>query len=248
MKDTQYFSQPIAPHFLQQNLIYPIDSILDRPRCHAASIAYKPEEDDIITLFCAWFAGVGNGRRGVAIMFSEITYHLNSDLSQIKMNYSIPRVIASHPDRACHNPVFFLNPEQILHLWYAAFFPKATGKKDSNRNIYHKTSADYGKTWSEPEVFSDRPGLWVKNPPIILKNGTLLLPMSDETTYNPTIKTDWSSRFALSSDFGQTWSFSSLYSIRKGMIQPSVVQFSDGELYCLNRSRTEHLVEMKSTR
>jgi alpha-L-fucosidase len=71
--------------------------------------------------------------------------------------------------------------------------------------------------------------------------------MNDEVKFNWKAMTFWSSRFAFSDDEGKSWSFSPLYSIRKGMIQPSVVQFSNGEIYCLNRSRTGWLVEMRSS-
>ncbi|MHA1846217.1 MAG: exo-alpha-sialidase, partial [Promethearchaeota archaeon] len=36
------------------------------------------------------------------------------------------------------------------------------------------------------------------------------------------------------------------YTVKKGMIQPSVVQLKNGELLCLNRSRTGWIVEMRS--
>lgn len=246
MSEKQYIDGFKEPIFLYRKHLYEIDSIPERPQCHAANIILGKHSNDEIKLYCAWFAGTREANLDVSILFSEITYQPNPDPKQIKFNYSVPKVIASHSDRACGNPVLFLDNKNILHLWYPAFWPRESGKKFKNRNIYHKTSNDFGKTWSEPKIFSDRPGLWVKNPVVVLQNGTWLLPMNDEVKFNWKAMTFWSSRFAFSSNQGASWSFSPLYSIRKGMIQPSVVQFPDGELYCLNRSRTGWLVEMRS--
>jgi predicted neuraminidase len=246
MSEKQFSSEMIIPDFLYQKHLYPIDSIPERPQCHAANIIVGKSSAKEITLFCVWFAGSHEGNLDVSILFSEITYEPKSDPKQIKFKYSTPRVVASHPDRACGNPVLFLDPNSILHLWVPAFWPRESGNTFHDRKIYHKASKDFGQSWSEPQVFSDRSGLWVKNPLLVLQNGTWLLPMNDEARFNWKTRTYWSSRFAFSHDQGKTWEFSPLYSIHKGMIQPCVVQFPNGELFCLNRSRTGWLVEMHS--
>lgn len=246
MMDNHYGDDFKNPSFLYKKHLYEIDSIPERPQCHAANIILGKQLNDEIKIYCAWFAGTREANLDVSIMFTEINYRPDPNPNLIKFNYGIPRVIASHSDRACGNPVLFLDNNDTLHLWYPAFWPRESGKKFKDRNIYHKVSKDFGKTWSEPKTFSDRPGLWVKNPVLVLQNGTWLLPMNDEVKFNWKAWTFWSSRFAFSIDQGVSWAFSPLYSIWKGMIQPSVVQFPDGELYCLNRSRTGWLVEMRS--
>ncbi|MHA1370555.1 MAG: exo-alpha-sialidase, partial [Promethearchaeota archaeon] len=106
----------------------------------------------------------------------------------------------------------------------------------------------------KPVVWSDRPGLWVRNALVVLDDGTWILPLNDEETYIPEYDAKWSSRFAYSHDGGKTWEFGDkLYTIHKvpgndigGIIQPSIVQLDDGSLLCLNRSRTGWIVEMRS--
>lgn len=244
---TEYIESAIPPKFLLHNILYDIDSIPEIPQCHAANIVYIKTQNNETILFCAWFAGSREGNLDVGIWFCEISYTFSENSALIKMKYTTPRLIAKHSDRACGNPVLFLDPQQRLHLWYPAFWPREAKKSYTDRQIYHKISMDMGKTWSEPELFSDRAGLWTKNPVVVLKNGSWLLPLNDEYSFLWRYRTFWSSRFAFSHDQGKSWQFSELYSIRKGMIQPSVVQFPEGDLYCINRSRTGWLVYMRST-
>jgi len=186
----------------------------------------------------------------VGIMFSEITYVPKSNPSEIDYQYSEPKVIADDPKRACGNPVLFLDDCGVLHLWYAAFYARNDPHSHMpQRKIFYKASKDYGKTWTKPEIFSDRDGLWVRNPVLVLDDGTWILPMNDETTEMPKHNTRWSSRFAFSHDKGKTWEFSELYAIDGGMIQPSVIQFKDGNdksLYCVNRTKTKWVADMRS--
>ncbi|MBD3350218.1 MAG: hypothetical protein GF364_01910, partial [Candidatus Lokiarchaeota archaeon] len=243
-----------SPQFIQQNQIYPIDSVKDRPRAHASTIINAGVDSGVQKLYCAWFSGKAEGFLNVAIMFSEITYDISevnkiSDENHqpIDFHYTRPRVIADDPERACGNPVIFLDNNDVLHLWYAAFYAKDDpyGRKD-HRKLFYKKSKDHGITWTQPEEFSDRDGLWVRSPLLVLDSGTWLLPINDEVTKVPKYKTKWSSRFVFSHDNGKTWEFSKLYSIKKGMIQPDVIQFEDGSLYCVNRTRTGYIADMRS--
>ena len=244
-RSTPFIPQP--PAFLTQNHIYPIGSIEGCPQAHASNIIVGPLQDGIQTLFTAWFCGTREGNRDVAIFFSTIHYQTQTDPKEIFFEYSVPIIIADHEKEALGNPVLFLDKKNILHLWYVSFIPNEDHHgRERNRNIFHQTSPDFGETWTTSTLFSDRTGLWIRNNVVVLQDGTWLLPLNDETTMHPETKTYWSSRFAHSKDEGKTWTFTDLFSIRKGIIQPSVVQFEDGSLYCLNRSRTGWIVEMHS--
>ncbi len=267
--------EPSPPQKFFPNVIYPLQSIPGRPSAHASTIVKGPLEDGVQKLYCVWFCGTGEGQLDVAIMLSEITYdpiHVlacNSpdpdDFDPFGPNptdlftYSTPQVIADLPNRACGNPVLFWDEStNRMHLWFAAFITKGSevppGEDPHRRDIFYQFSDDMSSSWSNPTIWSDRPGLWVRAPLSVLNDGTWLLPINDEKTFLPKYDHDWSSRFAVSSDKGKTWEFSGLYSVprlpenpRGGMIQPAVVQLYDWSLFCINRSHTGWITEMRST-
>jgi predicted neuraminidase len=236
---------PQPPRFLRQQFVYALDSIPGRPQAHAANLIAGPPEGGVQPLYCAWFCGTREGNPDVAILFAEGHYQIPAGVeppADFQVTYGEPRVIADVPDFALGNPVLFLDPAGVMHLWFAVF-QRGCGDE---RQIWHQTSADRGAHWSDPSVFSDRGGLWVKNAVQVLQDGTWLLPMNDEATWVPEHKTRWSSRFAYSADQGRTWAFTPLYSIQKGMIQPSVVEFPDGRLLAYNRTRNGRVAQTTS--
>lgn len=265
---------PDPPRYLVQGVVSPIHSIPDRPSAHASTIVAGPREDGEQVLYVVWFSGTGEGRLDVAVLFSEIRYdpdHLracppvdNAAFDPFESSpaglftYSPPRPVADLPNRACGNPVLYWDPATgRMHLWFAAFYTAGStvpdGADPHRRDILYQYSDDHAATWSEPVTWSDRPGLWVRASLTVLRDGTWLLPINDEATFLPEFGHDWSSRFAVSPDRGATWTFSDLYSVpmvpgktRGGMIQPAVVQLADGSLYCVNRSHTGWITEMRS--
>ncbi|MHA1892323.1 MAG: exo-alpha-sialidase [Promethearchaeota archaeon] len=265
--------RPKPPKWIVQNYLYPMQSLPGRPSAHASQIIAGELKDGIQKLYVVWFCGTGEGNLDVSIMLSEITYkpeevlefppvEENDPFEPVKnslFTYSEPRVIADMPNRGCGNPVPFIDNKGRFHLWFAAFYTEGSdvppGENPHRRDIFYQYSDDLGKTWSEPVIWSDRPGLWVRNALVVLNDGTWLLPINDEETYIPEHDVKWSSRFAYSHDNGETWEFGKdLYTVDKlpgaergGIIQPSVVQLSDGSLYCMNRSHTGYIVEMRSS-
>ena len=265
---------PQPPKWMIRNYLYPMQSLPGRPSAHASQIIVGPLKDGIQTLYSVWFCGSNEGHIDVAVMICKITYkpeeilkcpevEENDDpfepLPKDLFKYSEPKVIADMPNRACGNPVLYVDKNNRFHLWFAAFYTKDSeipeGDVPNQRDIFYQYSDNEAQTWSKPKMWSDRPGLWVRNALVVLKNGTWILPINDEDTYMPEYDCRWSSRFAYSYDEGATWKFGNdLYSInrlpdneRGGIIQPSVVQLEDESLYCMNRSHTHHIVEMRST-
>ena len=140
-------------------------------------------------------------------------------------------------------------------------------KNDRDRRIFYKISketepwTDLNK-WGEPQEWSDQLGLWARAPPVIISDQgreAWLIAHNDESTWMPEYNNSWTVRFAISYDKGKSWEFSKRYGIetlpdppmkngkpRGGIIQPSVVQLSDGSLYCLCRSHRGYIVEMRS--
>ena len=245
-EEKTFVMQP--PTSIQQNFLYEIGSIVDRPSAHAANIIEGGFKNGVQTMYTAWFSGTREGNLDVAILFSKITYTPQEDVSEIKFTYSSPKVIADFPDKALGNPVLFLDPHQKMYLWFVAFDSNGTKPRvrSRHRKVYHQTSTDFGTTWTDPTIFSIRDGWWPKNTVMILQDGTWLLPLNDEATMIRKYKTYWASMFGYSTDEGKNWEFTNLYSIKKGMIQPSVVEFDDGILFCLNRGRNHRLGQMYS--
>nr|MDO8115075.1 sialidase family protein [Candidatus Sigynarchaeota archaeon] len=260
------------PRWLVQNYFYPIGTLPGRSSAHASQAIAGVLQGGVQTLHVVWFGGSGEGKIDTRVMYSRITYKPAELLScpLVKPNddpfeplnndfftYSVPRVIGSVPNRACGNAVPFIDVHGRFHLWFAAFYTEGSdvpdGEDNGRREIFYQYSDDTGKTWSKPIIWSDRPGLWVRNALVVLDDGTWLFPINDEETFLPEYDCDWSTRFAFSHDEGKTWAFSKLYSVPKlpgaqrgGIIQPTVVQLADGSLYCLNRSHTGWVVEMRS--
>ncbi|MHA1734526.1 MAG: exo-alpha-sialidase [Promethearchaeota archaeon] len=223
--------------------MYKEGSIPGRPEAHASTLVAGPRAGDLQRLFCAWFCGTREGHVDVAILFSTISYDAGSPPSMAQFTYSKPFVVADEPERSLGNPVLFWEPGGALHLWYASSDPD----DPDDRDLRHQTSPDLGLTWGSTTTFSPRKGLFTRNHLLVLEDGTWLLPLGDEVTYNKRYKTYWSSVFALSHDRGESWSLSGLYSVKpKGMIQPTVVQRGDGSLFCLNRTRNGWLAGMES--
>ena len=104
------------------------------------------------------------------------------------------------------------------------------------------TSEDDGKTWSKAIKLGEDPAIGhllgpVKNKPIQLEDGTIKSPSSIER--NMEGETKWMVHFEISEDNGKTWEV--VGPINDGVefdaIQPSILQFSDGRLMVLCRTR-----------
>lgn len=90
------------------------------------------------------------------------------------------------------NPVLFYEKERgRLHLWWITIYGFGAARGWSTGFIKYKHSDDLGKTWvlrpdGQPRLLHDFWGEMIKNPPIRLSNGDVLLPaMSEWTSYNP---------------------------------------------------------------
>jgi predicted neuraminidase len=90
------------------------------------------------------------------------------------------------------NPVLFFEPEQNrLHLWWITIYGFGASRGWSAGFIKYKHSDDLGETWvlqedGQPRLLHDFWGMMIKNVPIRMSNGDMLLPsMAEWTSYNP---------------------------------------------------------------
>jgi alpha-L-rhamnosidase len=104
------------------------------------------------------------------------------------------------------------------------------------------TSPDHGKTWSAPRRLPEGILGPIKNKPVQLANGDILLPTSTEG------KDGWRVHFERSSDLGQTWKATEPVNDGStiGAIQPSILFHGDKTLQSIGRTRQDRLFEIWS--
>jgi alpha-L-rhamnosidase len=100
-----------------------------------------------------------------------------------------------------------------------------------------KTSDDGGISWSAQIALPDGFLGPIKNKPVLLKDGTLLSPVSTEGKA-------WQVHFEASHDFGKTWTMIGPISDDKELkaIQPSILIHKDGRLQVLCRSQNRAIL------
>ena len=197
--------------------------------CHASTIAEtKPGE-----FIAAWFGGTAEGDPDVGIWTSRLE----------NGSWTAPVEVATgvQPDGArlpCWNPVLFQKPGGDLLLFYKI------GPNPVDWWGLVRSSADGGRTWSEPVRLS-RDGMAIKggpvgpikNKPIAIGNDVLLAPSSTEPSTEGVH--GWQVHFERSTDGGATWEVIGPVNDGKtiGAIQPSILNLGGGRLLALGRTR-----------
>lgn len=171
----------------------------------------------------AWFAGTHEGTPDNRIWVAATA---NGE-------WSAPRIVADSPV-AHWNPVLAVGPDDALWL----FFKR--GARISEWQTWVVTSVDHGDNWSEavPLVDDDRrPRGPVKNPPLLLADGTWLAPGSVEE-WSPLVA--WSAFVDRSTDKGKTWTVQEIPLDRTGFQGAGVIQpalwHADDRVFALARS------------
>ena len=210
---------------LSREFIYALD---DKPtsQAHASTIVETPTG-----LVTAFFAGPFEGHPDVGIRVSRFQ---NGEWTwPVEVANGFENDSLRYPT---WNPVLFLPEEGPLILFYKV------GPNPRDWWGMLKTSNDDGKTWSYAQKIGEDPAVGhllgpVKNKPVQLKDGTIINPSSIERVEDGNTK--WMVHFEISKDNGKTWKV--VGPINDGeefdAIQPSVLEFSDGRLMILARTR-----------
>lgn len=146
-------------------------------------------------------------------------------------SWSAPVCIADTPFLGEGNPVVWQAPDGLVWLFYVQRY----GNTWSDSRIKAKISGDGATTWSDSFMITFTQGMMVQGLPIILKDGTYLLPAYYETGHDQE-KTDpdTASLFFRIDPQKHTWIETGKIMSDSGNLQPQAVQLSDDHLiaYC----------------
>ena len=191
------------------------------PSCHAVTIVEATNGD----LVSSWFGGTHERHPDVCI------YVAIKPKGSDKWNEGVKVADGVMPDGTrfpTWNPVLYQIPGGDLMLFYKI------GPKPSEWWGVYRTSFDGGKTWSDKIDMPSKDFLGpIKNKPVLLSNGTLLLPSSTEGN-------GWHLRMESTPDFGKTWVMGDTISRGKqkiNAIQPSILFHKDGSIQAIGRTR-----------
>lgn len=191
------------------------------PSCHSITIVEATNGD----LVSAWFGGSHERHPDVCI-YSAIKPKGSDKWGEpIKVADGVMKDGTRFPT---WNPVLYQIPGGDLKLFYKI------GPKPSEWWGVYRTSSDGGKTWSDKIDMPSKDFLGpIKNKPVLLSNGTLLLPSSTEGN-------GWHLRMESTPDFGKTWVMGDTISRGKqkiNAIQPSILFHKDGSIQAIGRTR-----------
>ena len=194
------------------------------PSVHASTIVETSSHE----LVAAWFGGTRERGPDVGIWVSR--------KEQSGWTPSVELANGVQPDGTRHptwNPVLFQPRSGPLMLFYKV------GPSPESWWGMLRTSADAGRTWSEPRRLPDGILGPIKNKPVQLADGTILSPTSTESESEPS---RWQVHFERSSDGGKTWTATQPLNdgTTVAAIQPSILfrrKTGGDELLAVGRTR-----------
>jgi predicted neuraminidase len=181
-------------------------------------------------LVAAWFGGTHEKSPDVGIWLSRF------DTGRWTPPLEVANGVQSSSSRLpCWNPVLFQPRQGPLMLFYKV------GPSPSAWWGMLITSADGGKTWSQPSRLPEGVLGPIKNKPVQFANGDILCPSSTEMD-------GWQVHFELTRDLGQDWKVMSPVNDAKQIsaIQPTLLIHSQDKLQALGRTRQGKVFEVWS--
>ncbi|MBI0038017.1 exo-alpha-sialidase [Gilliamella sp. B14384H2] len=201
---------------------------------HAANLLPLPNGD----LLCTWFGGTQEGIADISAYYSR--------LKKVSNTWTKATKLSDDATRSEQNPLFFLDPENVLWLLYTA---QVSGNQDTAIVRYRK-SKDFGETWGPINTLLEDPdkGIFIRQPITVMPNGDWLLPVF-YCIAKPGEK--WvgsydTSGVMISKDKGETW-FNVDIPDSLGCVHMNIMMLQDNSLYALFRSRwADNIYESRS--
>jgi predicted neuraminidase len=161
---------------------------------HAANLMTLGNGD----LGCVWFGGTQEGVPDICVWFSRLTP--GSD------TWSAPVQLSDDQTRSEQNPVLFPTPTGELWLLFTS---QHAGNQDT-AEVRYRVSADDGVTWGPVRTLlpaTDRGGIFVRQPVVVLSSGRWLLPVFHCVTVpgHRWVGDADTSAVTVSDDAGATW-------------------------------------------
>lgn len=174
-------------------------------------------------LYLVYYGGDGEYAKDTAVFGSR--------RAKGSTTWSAPRAIARDPFRSLGNGVVWQAPDGVVWLFYVVRY----GATWSTSRIQAKISRDRAETWSDAFMVQERPGMMVRNRPIVLSGGDYLLPIYHETGNDTEqVGADSTSQFLRYARATGEWKETGAIKSSKGNIQPAAVEIAPGHLiaYC----------------
>ncbi|KAL5314199.1 hypothetical protein ACEPPN_018624 [Leptodophora sp. 'Broadleaf-Isolate-01'] len=133
------------------------------PQSHASNLLLLPNGD----LLCAWFGGKQEGIPDISIYISRLQSGSDTWQPAEKMSHDATR--------SEQNPVLFQSPSPDGPVWL--LWTSQDGGNQESAIVKKRVSQDGGKTWSEVETLFDDPGTFIRQPIVVVKGGTWVLPV-----------------------------------------------------------------------
>jgi hypothetical protein len=113
----------------------------------------------------------------------------------------------------------------------------ATDQRGANPSFRRRFPTTARRTWSDPMVVSLTQGMMVRNHPLTLPNGDILLPAYHEVGDDPeSVSAETCSLFFIYDAKNHTWTETNRIRSRLGNLQPAVVAMTDKHLICYCRA------------
>ena len=203
---------------------------------HAANLLVLPDGD----VLCTWFGGTQEGIPDISAYCARLP--AGSD------RWLQPEKLSDDPGRSEQNPILFPAPDGSLWLMWTA---QLSGNQDT-AIVRRRISTDGGRSWGPVSTLFDAvgtSGVFVRQPPTVLDNGDILLPIwychgRPGERWNGSYDT---SAVRISSDGGVTWTEAEVPD-SLGCVHMGVEQLTDGTLLALFRSRwADSIYETRSS-
>ncbi len=209
------FGAEEKPYFAAENIF--ARNADEHPQNHASSIAELPNGD----LLVSWFGGSREGMPDVAVWVSRRPAG--------SREWARPEKLVDDPDYAAGNSIVFADSSGKVWLFYLIKYAERWDAWEECK-VFAVTSDDNGKTWSEPRVIQDGKGWVIRNNPVEIEPGRILLPVYTE---DPPDSWMW-----ISDDGFKTKEVVEVPAVAPGHYQPAVAPLGGDKMIMLARHYT----------